>query len=296
MMSGGHAHGAKPPSGGIMGGGGPGSMLDNNALMKGDFPLALAKMLASSMDPDGFNVMHTVQGGLCNNCTVLGVKMDIVFENGTRADISTGVYLHHIFSMNIVPETQRKLKTGISTLFAPFCSSGTSFFEMIAGGVMDMAQKYLPMPNIQIFGFGAVDEFKQLFTTVDGSFNSGFYFGEKDKLFFQAEVVNYNKEPQTVYIQMDTEFVDGKPEKEAMTSFISTTSMFVPPFEERTDHFRMFRAHRFQGRWCHWQQLWREIDRQARWNASHRARAYACKILLLLLEILTSPRTVETQW
>lgn len=50
------------------------------------------------MDPNGFIVSLTVREGLCTNCTVLAGKADITFDDGARADVSRGVYLHHILS------------------------------------------------------------------------------------------------------------------------------------------------------------------------------------------------------
>jgi hypothetical protein len=210
-----------------MGGGSIFSMFDTAPLMRGDIPLALAKFLGNSMDPDSFNVMHTVADGLCKDCTVLGTKMDVIFENGTRADVSSGVYLHHIFSMNIV--TDRKLKTLMTNSFIPFCGGGGGFFDYAVDGLMDLTAWLTNILNLEIFGFGAVDEFKQLFTTANGKFDSGFYFGQKDKLFFQAEVVNYRKQPQNVYIQMDVEYVPGRVGREASTAFVSTTSAQAVP-------------------------------------------------------------------
>jgi hypothetical protein len=211
-----------------MGGGTVFSMLDTSALLRGDIPLGLAKFLSSSMDPDSFNVMHTVADGLCKDCTVLGTKMDVVFENGTRADVSSGVYLHHIFSMNIVPD--RKLKAMMTNSFLPFCGGGNGLIGFALDGLMDLIVMFTNTLNLEIFGFGAVDEFKQLFTTANGKFDSGFYFGRNDKLFFQAEVVNYLKEPQKVYLQMDVEYVAGKVGRDATTSFVSTTSAQFLPF------------------------------------------------------------------
>jgi hypothetical protein len=99
-MAGGHAHGgAKGSSGGMLGG--TGGVTDYSALLSGDYALALAESLAKSLDPTGLSLIHTVKEGMCKDCSVLAVKMDAVFENGTRADVSSGVYLHHIFSANI---------------------------------------------------------------------------------------------------------------------------------------------------------------------------------------------------
>src|ERR1700753_2374530 len=44
-----------------------------------------------SMDPIGKVITATLSNGFCQDCTVLAGKADLAFENGTRADISSGV-------------------------------------------------------------------------------------------------------------------------------------------------------------------------------------------------------------
>jgi hypothetical protein len=83
-----------------------------------------------------------------------------------------------------------------------------------------------PKQEMSIFGFGAVDEFKQWFTTPDGKFDSGFYLAKDDLMLLQAELVNYRKEEQKVFLQIDVEYVDGKSPKSAATTFATATSKF----------------------------------------------------------------------
>jgi hypothetical protein len=59
------------------------------------------------------------------------------------------------------------------------------------------------------------------FTTPDGKFDSGFYLADNDTMLLQAELVNYRKEEQKVFIQIDYEYVDGKSAKAAGTTFAS---------------------------------------------------------------------------
>jgi hypothetical protein len=56
------------------------------------------EQLNKPMDPNGFIVSMTVKEGFCSDCTVLAGKADITFEDGKRADVADGVYLHHILS------------------------------------------------------------------------------------------------------------------------------------------------------------------------------------------------------
>ena len=79
-----------------------------------------------------------------------------------------------------------------------------------------------------IFGFGSVDEFKQLFTTADGKFDSGFYLHPKDEMLMAAELVNYRKEDVPIFIQVDFEWVPGKVGKEAVTGLSSVTDCADP--------------------------------------------------------------------
>lgn len=59
--------------------------------------------------------------------------------------------------------------------------------------------------------------------TPDGKYDSGFYFGNNDSLFFQGEIVNYRPEPSRLYLQMDIEYVPGKVGKEAATTFTTVS-------------------------------------------------------------------------
>lgn len=54
------------------------------------------------MDPNGFSLMKMINpGAMCKDCTVLGGKMSVIFENGTRANIKSGVYLHHAITVDL---------------------------------------------------------------------------------------------------------------------------------------------------------------------------------------------------
>jgi hypothetical protein len=88
----GHSHGGKSGMTGIMGGGSGITNLDPWPLLKGDITLAIAEYLASSQDPEGYNLVHTIKDGLCKECTVLATKVDAVHENGTRTSTPITVY------------------------------------------------------------------------------------------------------------------------------------------------------------------------------------------------------------
>lgn len=130
------------------------------AYFRGGIPLAIADYLSKAMDPEGFNFMHQTREGMCKDCTVLAVKMDVVFENGTRADVSSGVYLHHIIALNL---GEREMSNSLMSSPIPFCS-GSDWAMSLASGVSSVMGFLGQKVKASVFGFGAVDEFKQWFT------------------------------------------------------------------------------------------------------------------------------------
>jgi hypothetical protein len=104
------------------------------------------------MDPNGFSQMRVLKDGvMCSNCTVLAGKMDIVFENGTRADISGGVYLHHVITIDLTKQRKAWL-SGCSgappssgATKAPVGASGLSggLNTFIGGAVVSYAYLFL---------------------------------------------------------------------------------------------------------------------------------------------------------
>ena len=61
-----------------------------------------------------------------------------------------------------------------------------------------------------LFTGGAEDKGDSWYTTLDGSFNSGYYIGRDDKLLSTAMVVNYANKPQKVFSRLEIEYVPGK--------------------------------------------------------------------------------------
>ena len=66
---------------------------------KGGAPSAAGGMM---MDPNGTPFNMFLNGGFCTDCTILAAQLDVVFDNGTRADIANGVYLHHVTERYLV--------------------------------------------------------------------------------------------------------------------------------------------------------------------------------------------------
>src|ERR1700712_2449693 len=50
---------------------------------------------ALALDPGG-NPFGGVLGGICRDCVLLSASTYMTYENGTLADVATGVYNHHV--------------------------------------------------------------------------------------------------------------------------------------------------------------------------------------------------------
>jgi hypothetical protein len=220
-----HGHG----DGGIMSGNSFKAM-KLEALLRGDLIYGVADMLNGAMDPEGFQVSKTIKEGICKDCSILSSKIDAVFENGTRADLTSGVYLHHIIALNA--GTERRANNMLNP-WSDFCAGG-GMAASFGTKALSSLNWIFGSRNQDVFAFGAVDEFRQYFTTPDGILDSGFYRGPDDYIFTQAELINIRPEPVQVYLQFDVEYVPGKSKRLAVTSFSSATGMFHYPASVNT--------------------------------------------------------------
>jgi hypothetical protein len=206
-----------------------------------------------AMDPDGFAFGKQLDG-LPTDVTVLAGKADVVFENGTRADIADGVYLHHVISMlggksqgmwvSFCPAGALPSLPGMD--LSKLIPSGLDIGKLLGGGAggfdigkllgggaggLDIGKllggfdlsKLMDVKNLAGAGFvgGAVDEFTDFYTTQDGKMNSGYYIPQNIKAQMSGEIINYRKEPQQVYIQFDLEYVPGHVGGEAVKTALS---------------------------------------------------------------------------
>lgn len=148
-----------------------------------------------TMDPNGYSVVGSMSN-ICKGCTVLAGKVDVVFENGTRADLQSGIYLHHLVAIDMSKKAPPFVKNcpGIASSISPFLG-------------------------------GAVDGFTQYYTTPDGKFESGYQI-QNSNFMMQAEMVNYRPEQQKVYIQVDIEYMPGKWGSDASQATLAATGMY----------------------------------------------------------------------
>lgn len=133
-------------------------------------------------------------------CMVLSGKIHLNYTDGTKADVSNGVYIHHVITSD-----QSKRQAAFTR-----CISGGA-----ASGIEDM---------LGVGFVGAGDDNSNapfLYTTKDGSFQSGFYLGPSDTLSARVALVNYNKVQKQVLLAYDLEYVPGNDGIDVKTSLMS---------------------------------------------------------------------------
>lgn len=81
------------------------------------------------------------------------------------------------------------------------------------------------MPNLGAGFVGGSEDTGEplMFTSQDGSYQSGFLVGPNDRFALATDLVNYNNVSKTVFVTMDLEFVDGHVGAEAVPNLISVT-------------------------------------------------------------------------
>jgi hypothetical protein len=165
--------------------------------------------------------------GICKDCMFLSGSTYVTYENGTQADVSTGVYNHHV----AVFDVGKAGKTPISCGFADGNMNGGTFgmgpsgsgrLLTILSGLLggwakgnSIAARELQKRQFggisQLFGSGD-DGMQRVYASRDPSLKTGFYLGKTDPLYHTTELVNYRNVSQTVYITADIEFIPGKPD------------------------------------------------------------------------------------
>jgi hypothetical protein len=139
-------------------------------------------MAGFSMDPAGTG-WNSIAADFPKDITVLKTNTSLVLEDGTRADISNGLYLHHLLFFNPVKP------------YPP---------------MVGCDGRPLHRFPVSLFMAGSEDIPGGVFTTGDGKFNSGYYIGKADPIVMMGDVVNLKNETRYVYAKSDIEYLPGK--------------------------------------------------------------------------------------
>jgi hypothetical protein len=167
-----------------------------------------------SLDPHGqAQAIYIPKGGLCGgkDCTLLSARLGLSYEDGKEASPDTGVYIHHLGAFN--PSRPSKNAIGLCDVPDP---------DKDLGFVNNILPSNLPLSPLTGRGEDG-GPVSMVFTTDDGTYNSGFHLGKDDYIIVQSDLVNYKNETQNVYLTFDYEYVDGFQGVGAITTLLSVT-------------------------------------------------------------------------
>jgi hypothetical protein len=134
------------------------------------------------MDPAGTAWKYSADKDFPRDVTLLRANATLVFEDGSPANVDSGVYNHHL----IFVDTSKSVPGFIS------CDGKPN------GGI-----------PISIFAGGSEDKGDDFYTTKDGKFDSGYYIGKNDAINIAGDVVNYTNEQKTVFTVAEFEYIEG---------------------------------------------------------------------------------------
>jgi len=179
----------------------------------GPYTLSAASTSGKDSTLTGNMFFQTISKGFCNDkgpCTVLAGKVGVMYADGSPADPSNGIYIHHI----LTSDTSKHQTPWLSSCGAP------------------------TRPGRSISAFGSGTGFlgtgedsadgQALYTSEDGTRNSGYHIGKGDSFLANMQVVNYNKEPKKILLYYDMEWVPGQQGEDIKGTLISVTQCGNP--------------------------------------------------------------------
>jgi hypothetical protein len=146
------------------------------------------------------------KGTFCGGeCTIISGKAGLEFEDGTAADVSKGVYIHHILSTN----NAKKI-----TPFVSRCDT--------QGDVETVSR-----PTKSNAGFVGVSDDNGneplMYGTADGKIEGGYWLSKEDSFGVWVDLVNLDKTPKKVYVTYELEYLPGHVGVDSQGSLISVT-------------------------------------------------------------------------
>jgi hypothetical protein len=176
--------------------------------------------LPLQMDEKSTMFFRTMRG-MPDNAAILASRVSLSFQNGTSADYGSGLYVHHV------------LLADISKPSAPFALCPNrgrednvkdwlygNLVDNIGAGLIQVGNDALGTPNVY---FSASDK---------ATFKSAFLTGKNDLFGLQAEIVNYNPANETVFLDLEVEYLEKQPADwlDASTMVLSATGCKDPGY------------------------------------------------------------------
>lgn len=152
-----------------------------------------------SMDINGRAFLYKIKQGICKDCTILAARTGLELENGTKADTSNGVYLHHVLVSDVT-------KPGV----LPVSPCEIPRQPNAANAIPDPFERLSGIRGSGFLGSGDDDGNSHTsFTNPDAKYKSGYFIGKNDDFVIMADIVNITPQSQSVYIVLDLEWATG---------------------------------------------------------------------------------------
>jgi hypothetical protein len=149
-----------------------------------------------AMDPKGQAGIAYINKGLCTKCSILSARFLLTYADGSEASPANGVYIHHFVSYDSSKSAKSAIlgcDGGIPGARAPFIDRGEDS--------------------------GDTDT---IFTTANGTFNSGYHMNS-GSLMVQYDMVNYQNVAKKIFINLEVEYVENQTGKDAAHALKSVT-------------------------------------------------------------------------
>jgi hypothetical protein len=151
------------------------------------------------LDSSGQGGMIRVGAGMCSKCTILSGHYRLVYPNGTEATPEDGVYIHHMLSF-LSPKVAA---SPIGGNIGAGIGSGAYFI----GRGEDSGQT------------------DTVFTSMDGTFDSGYHVNSQPSVMVSYDLVNYENVSKQLHLELEYEWVDGIVGQDAGHSLKSVTGI-----------------------------------------------------------------------
>jgi len=145
---------------------------------------------------------------LCNRdgpCTILAGKVGVVYADGKDANPSNGIYIHHI----LTSDSTKKQTPWLSQCGSP--NTPALNIAGILGGTAFVGTGEDSADGLTVY------------TSEDGTRDSGYHVGAQDTFTGWAQIVNYNKESKSIYVFYDLEWVPGTSGFDVKTATFTAT-------------------------------------------------------------------------
>jgi len=148
-------------------------------------------------------MLSTTGSGFCGDCTVLSGHIQLRYMDGSPANFSNGLFVHHILTSPV--------KSQPSFLSSCPAIGGAGF----VGAGDDNGDK------------------ATAYAVPDGSFESGYWISPKDIFGATIVLVNYNPQPKQVQVWYDLEYLPGHVGSQVKSALISASCQ---PFGIKTSN------------------------------------------------------------